>query len=168
MIPANLHELLNYDPHTGRFTWRTTRSSHAQAGKEAGTRDPRGYIRIQINRKLYWAHRLAFFLMTGREPRMVDHINLHCDDNRWSNLREVTPDQNVANQGLRSDNTSGVRGVSWCKRSRRYQTYIASFGKRTTLGLFANLEDATQARHQAEEAIFGQYSPCMEAPNVRA
>jgi hypothetical protein len=162
VIPSNLQELLSYDPHTGRFTWRITKRGHVQAGAEAGTRDPSGYIRIQIDRKLYWAHRVAFYLMTGVEAVEVDHINRLRNDNRWGNLRDVSRHQNGANVSIRSNNTSGIPGVSWNPKARKFQAYITSFRKMTSLGYFSTLEDAAQARFEAEEAIFGRFSASTE------
>jgi len=162
MITSKVREILTYDPNTGRFTWSISRSSRAQAGAEAGTQDPSGYIRIQVDRKLYWAHRLAFYLVTGQEPDEVDHINRLKSDNRWENLRAASRDQNGANLGLRSDNTSGFPGVSWNPKARKFQAYITSFRKMTSLGYFSTLEDAAQARFEAEEAIFGRFSASTE------
>ncbi len=53
-----------------------------------------------------------------------------------------------------SNNTSGVRGVSFDKASGRWDARIAIGGKSIRLGKFDNLEDAARARRQAEEAIF--------------
>ena len=71
-----LHRVLEYSPHTGRWFWRTTIAPHARAGKEAAlTRDTEGFRRIQIYGRRYRAARLAIFFTTGRWPREVKHKN---------------------------------------------------------------------------------------------
>src|SRR5208283_2571413 len=56
-------------------------------------------------------HQLILPCDDGYEP---DHRNRNGLDNRISNLRPATRSQNNMNAGLRKDNRSGVRGVSWC------------------------------------------------------
>lgn len=53
-----------------------------------------------------------------------------------------------------SDNTSGVKGVSWNKKREQWQAYINLAGKRHHLGWFADKKDAIEARKQAEEELF--------------
>src|SRR5690606_27442136 len=52
------------------------------------------------------------------------------------------------NQRLRTDNTTGVRGVS--KSGKNYLARISVDGERITLGSFDTLEEATLAREEAE------------------
>jgi len=47
----------------------------------------------------------------------ADHINRNCLDNRKINLRLVNKTIQIINQGMRENNTSGVTGVSYYKKS---------------------------------------------------
>ncbi len=76
----------------------------------------------------------------------TDHINRDRLDNRRSNLRNVTPSVNTWNQGMRSDNTSGVRGVCFDRTRRKWK---ATHGKRS-LGRFDSFAEAVAARRLAE------------------
>jgi len=50
----------------------------------------------------------------------VDHINRNCLDNHKSNLRLVDQRIQNINQGIKSNNTSGVTGVSYYKNSKHW------------------------------------------------
>lgn len=86
-----LREVLNYEQDNGTFTWKVFKNRGADIGDVAGCRNNRsGYWQIKINRKIYPAHRLAIFYMTGDYPaNLVIHINGKRDDNRFINLKEV-------------------------------------------------------------------------------
>lgn len=89
----------------------------------------------------------------------VDHINGDGLDNRKSNLRIVTPSQNRRNlQKLKSNNTSGYRGVTKNKKSGLYRARIVNLhGCREHLGYFSNAEQAAVAFDMAAVKFYGQY-----------
>jgi hypothetical protein len=139
-----LKELLHYCPEHGVFTWRHN-------GKECGYISNFGYRIIKINNKPYVAHRLAWVYIYGCSPsEYIDHINGCRSDNRIDNLRAATRSINSKNTKKRSDNNSGVMGVSWDKRYNRWQSYLNSGGKRKHLGYFDNIFDAAAARISAQ------------------
>lgn len=86
-----LRMLVNYDPLTGVFTKRDT-------GRKMGFAKEDGYLRLNLGRRKYAAHRLAWLYMTGSFPeKLIDHRNGIVDDNRFENLREASYQQNVVN-----------------------------------------------------------------------
>jgi len=149
-----------YMPETGEFLRLQETNSFggkAKVGSVAGARNANGYLRIGIDRKLYWAHRLAWFYMTGEWPkRDIDHIDLDKSNNRWSNLREATKSQNQANTQKRSDNTSGFKGV--CKTaSGTWQAVIWVKKQKLCLGTFPTAQEAFAVYQTAAEEYFGKY-----------
>jgi hypothetical protein len=80
----------------------------------------------------------------------LDHINRNRSDNRIVNLRLASAELNAQNASVRSDNTSGVQGVSWHKASNKWVVQISRQGKPTHVGLFDSIKDAVAARAQAE------------------
>ena len=151
LTQAVLKKTLLYSPSTGIFTWLNPKAYNIKAGSIAGGLDLEGYRIIRINGVQHRSHRLAWFYVTGSFPvDDIDHINGVRDDNRIENLRVVTAQENQRNQKRRQDNTSGVTGVSWCKRSNKWRSVIGNNGKNIYLGQFDILEEAIAARHLAD------------------
>ena len=149
-----LKEILKYEPDTGVFYWLRACKGTAYGTKCVGIVTAgvgKQYCRIRIDQKDYLAHRLAFLYMTGSMPRYtVDHINGDGLDNRWANLRDVTIQENNKNLRMRSDNTTGITGVTRHSKADRYVAQITINGKNTYLGMFENIEDAALERRKAE------------------
>lgn len=94
----------------------------------------------------------------------VDHIYHNKVDNRKSQLRLVTPQQNAANNVFRKNNTSGHKGVYWHNLAQKWLALIQYDKQLINLGLYENIEDAINARHEAELKYFGEYR-YRENPN---
>jgi len=89
---------------------------------------------------------------------VVDHINGDKLDNRRKNLRICTQQENCLNTRLRSNNTSGVKGVYWCNKRLKWSAQI-SIGKKTiSLGRHDSFESAVRARLKKEKELFGKFS----------
>lgn len=87
----------------------------------------------------------------------VDHIYHKKYDNRRSQLRRANDLLNARNRVTPSNNTSGIKGVSWRKREQKWRAYITVNHKRIELGDFINKEDAIATRKKAEEKYFGEW-----------
>lgn len=106
-------------------------------------------------------HILMHNLIMGQ--KYIDHINGERNDNRKENLRipegKYSFDSyNQMNKGLQSNNTSGTTGVTWHKRDGVWEVYISINKKQIYLGRYLDIEDAIQARKEAEKKYFGEYS----------
>jgi hypothetical protein len=152
-----LRSLLDYDPQTGVFHWRRrdvslpySRSFNEQfAGLRAG-RLIYGYVIICVKTKEYRAHRIAWKMVHGTEPDIIDHINHDRADNRICNLRSGSRADNQKNCSRYSNNRSGYTGVSWDARSGKWKAALKSEGVTHSLGLFEDVLDAARARREAE------------------
>lgn len=110
-------------------------------------------------RKIVLMHRVITEAPDGME---VDHINGDRLDNRRCNLRVCTKQQNVLNQGKRSTNTSGYKGVTWRESKQRWvaQISIRRDGKSATqyLGLFTDPAEASEVYKAAALRIRGEFA----------
>ncbi len=114
----------------------------------------RGYINICLLGKMFKAHRLIWLYHHGRMPECIDHINGARSDNRIENLRECTIADNRQNlRGARKDSSSGVLGVSWHGRSKRWRAKLTVGGKEHYLGAYVNIEDASRAYLDAKRRL---------------
>lgn len=150
--------LLDYDQHTGLFTWKVSAGT-AKAGSVAGTPHERGYIQVGVRGKRYFAHRLAWLMTHAVWPSdQLDHINGDPSDNRLVNLRECNTAENQQNQGLHRDNTSGFTGVTWHASRGRWQAQIKAHGRNLYLGLHESPEQAYEA-YLAAKADLHRFQP---------
>jgi hypothetical protein len=137
-------EVMTYNAEDGCFKWIKT-------NKTAGSIKQHGYREIQIDKKSYLAHRLAWFFYYGHFPdKEIDHINHNKLDNRMENLREVDRKENNKNKTIQKNNTSGVQGVIKCSKTKKWLARIKVDGKPMHLGVFANKENAIAIRKEAE------------------
>lgn len=151
-----LKELVHYDPQTGLFTSIKKRRG-CKLGSILGTPIGRAeYLVIGLDYQLYYAHRLAWFYMTGEWPDPeVDHENGRRADNRWANLREATVVEQRQNRG-------GVLGAYQDKRRGTWHPSIRINGKRTNLGTFPTAE-AAHAAYVEAKARLHPFQPTVRA-----
>lgn len=111
----------------------------------------KGYAVSNIGDKCITMHKfLGYYL--------PDHNNQNKLDNRRENLIPCTKSDNAKNYRIRKDTTSGVKGVSWDKKSNKWYAYIHDQKKRKSLGYFINKEDAIKARLRAEKEFFKEFA----------
>ena len=134
------------------LNWYVTRHSLSINGK-------RGSVRL---------HRLILERILGRSlgaNEQVDHINHNGLDNRRSNLRLASNQENCHNQRLRNvPKSSKFKGVSWHKHRQKWQANINFNGRKEYLGIFHNEEDAALAYDSAAKELFGRFC-CLNFPD---
>lgn len=151
-----LQELFDY--RDGQLYWKVRIKSDIDISKPAGDIDKRyGYRRIQIEGKIYKAHRLIWKYHYGKDPKeFIDHIDGNRTNNNMENLREATRQQNGFNRGPQKNNKLGIKGVR--KDGNKYRATIIINGKEKHLGMFFTIEEARLAREEAEKKLFKEFS----------
>ena len=153
-----LQSKFNYDPDTGIFTRKYTYSKFLK-GSEVGCKDSEGYLVISFTNKCYKAHRLAWLYVYGEFPKYnLDHINGNPSDNRILNLREANESQNGFNRKLSKNNTSGYKGVTFSKKSNKWQAAVTVNKKLKYLGQFEDLEFAALVAKEARIKYHGEFA----------
>jgi hypothetical protein len=154
-----VRELFDYRE-DGNLICKSTRGGNAKVGTVAGSPKPSGYNRIRIDGVDYELHRIIFlhhygYLTHGLD---VDHIDGDKQNNRIENLRECTRGQNQENSKLRLDNITGVKGVQYDKRRKKYRVNIKTNKKNYNGGSYATLEEATIKAKQLREELHGDFA----------
>lgn len=168
-IPVSrLHELFYVNPDIGTLIWKAKSGRGVNAHlalQPAGGKSGYGYLRVSIGRPQVPIHRIVFAMHHGRWPDgELDHINRVKTDNRIDNLREATHAENNRNTDRMITNTSGITGVSWCKRDKRWMAYIYVSNVRRYLGNFADIEHAQMVRRIAEHCLWGGIHALNDEP----
>lgn len=104
------------------------------------------YSRHYVEQKRVTLHR--FILGDIPKDKFVDHIDGDGLNNRRSNLRIVTHQENMQNLSTRRDNGTGRRGVYYEKSRNKYAAYARINGKQKHLGRFDTLEEAANVAKQ--------------------
>lgn len=112
-------------------------------------------------------HRLILSRKLGIElshEQLTDHRDLNSLNNRRDNLRVATYTDNNRNSRLSKENKSGITGVSWHTKNRKWAAYISVNSKTLYLGTFDDMADAIRARRSAEAKYYGEFAPVPQ-PN---
>lgn len=161
LTQERLKELFHYDPDTGVFIGLKPRGKRTDVvGVPAGG-DSHGYTVICIDYVHYRAHVLAWFYVHGEWPtHEVDHKNRKRSDNRISNLRLATHQQNMRNNRVcPTRTTSGVLGVAWDSANKKWRAHVSLGRRMKCLGRYKTIEEALAARIEGEKKYYGEFGP---------
>lgn len=116
-----------------------------------------GYGQLRSSGTMQAAHRVSYAMHKGPIPDGL-HVDHMCHNRACVNpehLRAVTPKQNNENLiGARRGSVSGVRGVYWNKRLKRWSASVRHNGQRYYLGLFDDLNEADAAAIAKRNELF--------------
>lgn len=175
--PEQLRELLRYNPDTGKLFWKarpiemfggssypaerlakTWNTKYADKPAFTAVKEG-GYFVGRVFKTNYLAHRVIWALHYGEWPsKGIDHKNGNTADNRIENLRLASQSENNMNAKRRSDNKSGIKGVFWSERSKKWCAQIAIKGKSMHLGYYDDISHAGAAYERAAEEAFGEFA----------
>lgn len=156
-----LNEEFEYRSEEGEI-YRRRSSGLGRKGAKAGGITPYGYRFALINCTSYQLHRIIWKMHYGTEPlRHIDHIDGNKLNNRVDNLREATVSENLFNSKIRSDSTTGIKGISYDgspKRRKRWRAVIMVDQKFIQVGRFLTKEEAVTALDEARDRLHGEFA----------
>jgi hypothetical protein len=151
-----LREIFDYKD--GHLYWKKRTSIRITVGKKVGHLSTDGRIYTRINKKLIAIHRIIFAYHYGYFPKLVDHIDRNPLNNNIENLREATKSQNAFNSKIPLNNTSGVKGISWNKATKKWHTRIVVGKKIIVSSFFENLLDAENFVKKMRETYHKEFA----------
>lgn len=154
IVSGDIVEIILYDKHSKEIAKTVVDLSKYDVVSKYKWCLSDGYIATKVNGKKTYLHRLIVYVS---DTMFIDHINGNKLDNRESNLRVCTNQENSFNKGLQSNNKSGYAGVCWHNKSNKWQARISYSGKAIHLGVFIDINDAIESRRAAEVKYFGEF-----------
>lgn len=161
---------LDYRPETGELVWKHRPREHFKndhayhcflarfAGKVAGSGNTvKGYRVLHLDGQGLTEHRVIWAMATGAWPSpelQIDHIDLDKANNRIENLTLTTNMVNCRRQTRAKNNVTGVVGVSYHIRMKRWVARIMVDGRAVALGSYKTFDEAVAAR-QAGSIRYG-------------
>jgi len=130
------------------------------AGRAAGGVRTDGYVGVGFDGGEHLAHRIIWEMHNGPIPddMEIDHIDGNRSNNTLPNLRVSTRAENSRNAGVRPTSKSGVKGVIWNKRKRKWSAQITVNGVNKTLGYFDDPAEASKAYNEAADLYHKEFA----------
>jgi len=165
LTQKEVKRLFNYDPITGILIWKVSLSNRVSVGDVIKGKDSDGYVVVRINKRTYQAQRIIWLWYYGYMPEgLIDHKDRIKHHNWIDNLREASKSCNARNIGNHKNNTSGVKGVSYNKKDKRWVAYIDVNGKHYYVGFCKDFDEAVCHRLAAEQCFgWEKCDPCSPA-----
>ena len=161
MSDLSREEALYYFKDEGyTVSWKNTLNPRIPNGRHVTNTDGPGYYQVRVNGKFHRVHRLLWIMRNGEIPNgmQVDHIDGNKKNNSVDNLRLCHRHENQRNSKLPSHNTSGVKGVSFVKRSSKWRARLKVLGVEVAIGVFDTIEEAEAAMVSARNSLHGEYA----------
>jgi len=127
----------------------------------------RGYVITSISNIKYNMHKLILGTDYCKNKLVCDHINHNTLDNRRSNLRIVTIQQNNSNSRIHKENKIGFKGVRINNRGKHPIAYIRYKKINIYLGSYLSAEDAAIAYDNKARELFGEFA-CLNFPEIKS
>jgi len=128
------------------------------SSQAAGTKTSNGYIKIDINKKSYLAHRIVYLLHHKILPEFIDHIDGNPLNNKIENLRSCSKSQNNMNSKKRKSNISGHRNVSYRPKFKQWAVELQANKVRYHFGFYKDFDVACSVADEARNSLHKEFA----------
>lgn len=141
-----LLNLFNYKD--GNIYWKQWKKGRRR-NLIAGTINNNGYLKITIDGKQMYAHRIVWIMHNGNidDGYEIDHINHNRSENRIENLRIVTRSENAKNLSMAANNKTGFTDVFFNKKRNKYFSSVKVGNNHIFGGWHYSIESAVTSRN---------------------
>ena len=148
-----------FDYKDGELYWKKLSiKNQIKVGDKAGFITSNNYRNVRLHGKKIPVHHIIFMMFYGYMPKKIDHKDNNRLNNSIENLRIATTENNNQNALKRKDNTTGIKGVTFCKRDKLFIARIQANGTRHLIGYYKNLKEAEQAVIEARKKHHKQFA----------
>jgi hypothetical protein len=116
----------------------------------------KGYVLIRKMSAGVYVFSEYLHRMTIDSKETVDHIDRNPLNNLRSNLRPASRAEQNLNKGTRADNSTGVKGVWYHKKNKKYVGEVWYKKKKYNCGSFETLEEAEKAVKTKRAELHGE------------
>lgn len=117
------------------------------------------------NHTTVYMHRI---LTKAKIGQLVDHRDLNGLNNQKYNLRICNQAENIRNGRRRQNNTLGFKGVTFHKKTKKYQARVGYENKRVYLGLFNTPIEAAKIYNRKAIELYGEFARINIIPGENA
>lgn len=96
----------------------------------------------------------------------IFHRNRNPLDNTKGNLKILNSSQHEVTKPPQSNNQTGLKGVSWHTRFKKWQATIQVNGRKLYLGRFIDIRDAANAYNEAALKHYGDYAYTNDTDHI--
>lgn len=155
-----------------QYKWHVHEGKNGRLYARTNIDHPSGERRMR-NISGYWANckkqtSIYMHQLINKTPKgmYTDHkVPENTLDNRRSNLRTSTNQQNCANRGINKNNTHGFKGITYDGRKKitPWTARIGHKGKRIYIGNYKTPEEAARAYDKKAIKLNGEFA-CLNFP----
>lgn len=112
----------------------------------------------KFNQKNIYLHQYIMDTQGKGHGYSIDHIDHNPLNNQKSNLRVCDNSENIRNQRIKENSTSGYKGVFLTKNKKRYVATIGFNNKKIHVGTFNSPIEAALAYNKKALELFGEFA----------
>ena len=135
------------------WQWRLAADGYVRRDIYLGKKQGKNWYRVVRMHRLV-LERMGFDIAT----QLGDHKDGDPLNNQRDNLRPATILENSRNRKVQARNATGLKGVTFHRRDKRYQASIRTSNGRIHLGYFSSAEEAHAAYCRAAEMHHGSFA----------